>query len=90
MEAHAAADRTIERGPTLADSHAARARILSLLDWNWTGAEIKRALELDPGNASINLSAADIIADLGRLPEAIRLAVRAKELDPLGDAHILG
>jgi len=92
VEAHAAADRAIERGPTLADSHAARARILSLLDWNWTGAEaeMKRALVLDPGNASINLSAADIIADLGRLPEAIRLAVRAKELDPLGDAHILG
>jgi len=90
--AHTAADRGIELGPNLAESHAARAQVLSLLDWNWTGAEaeMRKALDLDPSNAPINLAAADITGDLGRLAEAIRLAARAKTLDPLGDAHLLG
>jgi adenylate cyclase len=90
--AHAAADRAITLGPDLAESHAAMAQVMSLLDWNWKGAdaEMRRARELDPGNARITLAAADLTGDLGRIPEAIQLATRAKAQDPLGDDVLLG
>ena len=89
--AHVAAERAITLGPDLAESHATMAQVMAWLDWNWKGAdtEMRRALELDPGNARITLAAADLAGDLGRIPEAIQLATRTRAQDPLGDAHVL-
>jgi TolB-like protein len=91
VAAHAAAERAIKLGPDLAESHAAMAQVLSWLDWNWQAAdvEMRRAIELDPGNARITVMAADLSGDLGRIPEALQLANRARSLDPLGNSHIL-
>jgi TolB-like protein/tetratricopeptide (TPR) repeat protein len=92
VAAHAAAERAIKLAPDLAESHAALALVLSWLDGNWKTADIemRRALELDPGNARITFMAADLAGDLGRISEALQLAIRANSLDPLGDSHILG
>jgi TolB-like protein len=89
--AHVAAERAIKLGPDLAESHAALAQVLSWLDWNWKAADVEmaKALKLDPANASITVMAADLAGDLGRIPEALQLAIRAKSLDPLGNSHVL-
>jgi tetratricopeptide (TPR) repeat protein len=92
VAAHAAAERAIKLGPALAESHAAMAQVLSILDGNWRAADVEmnKALELDPGNARIKFMAADLVGDLGRISEALQLAIRANSLDPLGDSHVLG
>jgi tetratricopeptide (TPR) repeat protein len=86
--AREAADKAITLGPELADSHAAKAEVLALLDWNWNAAqaEYQRALQIERNNASIIELAADIPMFLGRLPECLQLARRAAALDPLGHA----
>jgi tetratricopeptide (TPR) repeat protein len=92
VAAHAAAEQAIKLDPDLAESHAAMAQVLSWLDGHWKAADVEmtRARELDPGNARIMVMAADLAGDLGRISEALQLAIRAKSLDPLGDSHILG
>jgi tetratricopeptide (TPR) repeat protein len=54
-------------------------------DWDWVGADasFKRALALEPGNATVVLRAADLALALGRLDEALALNRRSVELDPL-------
>lgn len=54
-------------------------------DWDWRSAEAsyRRALELAPGNALILHQASWLAASMGRLEEAIGLARRAVEQDPL-------
>jgi TolB-like protein len=55
-DARAAADEAIRLAPELAESHAARAQVLELLDWNWSAAdsEMRRALEIEPNSARFN------------------------------------
>jgi Flp pilus assembly protein TadD len=64
---------------------AALGWLRSSYDWDWSGADkaYKRALELEPGNATVVRGAAFLAATLGRFEEAIRLLRRAVELDPL-------
>jgi hypothetical protein len=59
------------------------------VDWNWTAAnaEIKRAHELEPGNAEITLAAASLSLAIGRIAEGLDLANRAALQDPLGRAY---
>jgi TolB-like protein len=86
--ARAAAEQAIKLGPDLAESHAAMAQVLAWLDWDWAAAdaELKRARELEPGNARVTLAAADIAMELGRVSEGLELANRVAALDPLGHA----
>ena len=81
----AAADKAIELGPDLADGYAARGylRVLKTTDWAGAQADLARALALSPGNADAIGSQGDLLATLGRLPEAIAALRRAAELDPL-------
>jgi tetratricopeptide (TPR) repeat protein len=77
--------RALELDPDLAEAHAALGHIKTNYDWDWSGAEaaLKRALELEPGNALV-LSRAMVLASvMGRFDEALRLGRRAVELDPL-------
>jgi TolB-like protein len=87
-DARAAADQAIRLAPELAESHAARALVFELLDWNWSVAdsEMQRALEIEPNNARFNELAADIPLALGNVSDSLRLAQRAATLDPLGHA----
>ena len=81
----AAADKAIELGPDLADGYAARGyvRVLKTTDWAGARADLARAIALSPGNADAIGSQGDLLATLGRLPEAIATLRRAAELDPL-------
>jgi serine/threonine protein kinase/tetratricopeptide (TPR) repeat protein len=77
--------KALEIDPNLADAHASLGWIQMSYDWDWSGADtsFRRALELEPGNATTVRRAASLAATLGRFEEAIALDRRAVELDPL-------
>ncbi|MCY7346382.1 MAG: winged helix-turn-helix domain-containing protein [Pyrinomonadaceae bacterium] len=81
----AAALRAIELDPNLPESQAAVGLFAFWYDWNWSEAEKKyqRALELDPNNAAAHFFYAHLNSNLGRHAEALTMAKRARELDPL-------
>jgi TolB-like protein/TPR repeat protein len=83
--AHEAVDRALTLEPNLADAHAQMGTIKGAVDFDWVGgdASLQRAIALEPGNHDIVASAAYSAARLGRFEEAIRLARRSVELDPL-------
>jgi adenylate cyclase len=83
--ARAGAQRALEREPELAEGHTALGWVQRAWDWDWRGAEasFQRALELAPSNTLAMNAAADMLAALGRLDEAIALSRRATTLDPL-------
>ncbi len=72
-----------------AEGHRALALILHLFDWDWQGAdgEFKKALALEPGNASTIYQLAYLSATLGRFEESIALAQKAAALDPILDRN---
>ncbi len=82
--------KALELDPNLADAHAELGQIRTTYDWDWAGADaaFKRALELEPGNATVVRQAARLAGTLGRFEEALRLERRAVEMDPLSaSAH---
>ena len=83
--ARAAAQRSLDLEPDLAEGHAELGWIRMTYDWNWREADVSyaRALELAPGSRPI-VTAASLLADnLGRRDTAVALARRGVELDPL-------
>jgi TolB-like protein/Flp pilus assembly protein TadD len=80
-----AAQRAIELAPDQALGYTARGFIRNLFTWDWTGAEadFAKALEFDPDDPTVLHYYSDLLSSLGRLPEAIRLARRVVDLDPL-------
>lgn len=69
-----------------ADAHAALGDVRLLRDWDWPGAEsaYRRALELEPDSARTLMQFAWFLLWAGRTDEAVRLAARASEFDPVG------
>jgi TolB-like protein/DNA-binding winged helix-turn-helix (wHTH) protein/Flp pilus assembly protein TadD len=53
--------------------------------WDWSGAEVeyRRAIEVNPSNASARIWYADLLIILGRITEAEVEGRRAEELDPI-------
>ena len=85
-KAKAAAMRSLEIDPTLADAHTALASSLSLLDWNWHEAEreFQKAFDLDKRNAGSNFRyGVYFLIPLGRSVEAIAQFKQGMELEPL-------
>ena len=80
--------------PGLADIYTSEGALKFYYDWDWEGAiaSYKKALELDPGNATIYIRYSTTLADLGRYKEAVPLADKAVELDPISipSLHNLG
>ena len=80
--------------PGLADIYTSEGALKFYYDWDWEGAiaSYKKALELDPGNATIYIRYSTMLADLGRYKEAVPLADKAVELDPISisSLHNLG
>jgi serine/threonine-protein kinase len=78
------ARRALALDETLAEAHASLAWTLFIYDWDWaaSGAEFRRAIELDPGYASAHQWYAFWLAAHGRFPAAIAAGHRAAELDP--------
>ena len=85
QKARAAALKALELDPSLAEAHAAMARVKEDYDWDWNGAEqeYKQAIELNPGLGNIHAQYSNLLAETGRIGEAIPEATLALRLDPL-------
>ncbi len=80
--------------PELAEIYTSEGALKFYYDWDWQGAvdSYKKALELDPGNATIYIRYSATLAAIGRHKEALPLANKAVELDPvsISSLHNLG
>jgi serine/threonine-protein kinase len=85
VAALARVDRAIGLAPDLADGYVVRGLLRNFVTWDWAGADadLARALRLAPGDVTAQTYKARLLATLGRLPEALRQAQRALEVDPL-------
>src|SRR6267154_2768275 len=83
--AREAVERALALNPNLAAAHAQMGRIKRQVDFDFAGADasIQRALALEPGNIEMVTQASASAAILGRFDEALPLARRAIDLDPL-------
>ena len=81
----AAAMKALEIDDTLAEAHASLARVKTLYEWDWVGAEteFRRAIELNPNYATAHHWYAFHLVSVGRLEQALAEINRARELDPL-------
>jgi TolB-like protein/DNA-binding winged helix-turn-helix (wHTH) protein len=86
---HEAIERALALDPNLAAAHDQLGRIKRFEDLDWAGADesIRRAIALDPGNPEYVRSAVYSAAQFGRFDEALALARRAVELDPLNASN---
>ena len=84
-EAKEAALRALALDETAADAHLALAYVLHYYEWDWAGAEREygRALELNPSDAQARTAYAWLLADTGRVDEAVPEARSAVERDPV-------
>jgi TolB-like protein len=83
--AHIASNKALELEPASAAGHTVKGLLLSVCDWDWSGAEaqFKEALKIEPGNADA-LSGYSSLADtLNRPAQAVQLAQEAVSRDPL-------
>jgi serine/threonine-protein kinase len=77
--------KALEIDDTLSEAHSQLGWIKSTYEWDWAGGEreLKRALELNPGDSDAFLTYALLLSFMGRFEEAIDAAKRGLELDPL-------
>lgn len=84
-QAKAAALKSLEIDPELAEAHASLAFSLWNYDLDWDAAEkeYKRAIELNPGYPTVYHWYSGYLSGMGRHAEAIAAINKARELDPL-------
>lgn len=84
-KAKAAAVKALELDDTLGEAHNSLAFLLDGFDWNFeaSGQEFRRAIELNPGYATAHHWYAWHLSLLGRFDEAIAEMRKAQSLDPL-------
>jgi len=84
-KSNVAARRALELDPTLAHPHAVLGNNEMQYDWDFVGgeAEFKKAIALDPNDATAHQWYAENLGNLGREQEALAEIDRAHELDPL-------
>ena len=80
-----AAKKALELDPDLASAHAALGYIRMQYEWDWAGAEseLRRALEVNPGEAGALRNYGVLLVSLGRFDEATRQLEKAWQSDPL-------
>jgi TolB-like protein/Flp pilus assembly protein TadD len=83
--AREAAMKAVELDDGLAEAHTSLAAVLTDYDWDWEGAdrEYQRAIELNPNYHTARSWYAEQLSRMGRHDEAVAMARRARELDPL-------
>jgi len=86
-KARAAALRAISLDSTLSEAHGALGRVMADHDYNWKGAEAayRRALALNPSDATARSNYAFLLSETGRVAEAVAQRRQAVLLLPLGD-----
>lgn len=84
-EAREAADRALTLDTSLAEAHNSQALIKMYFDWDYSAAEseFKRAIELNPGSASVHMWYGWFLALMGRFDESLVEMRRGHALDPL-------
>jgi TolB-like protein/Flp pilus assembly protein TadD len=87
-KAKEAALKAIGLDPQLGEAHSSLALVLGQYDWDWAAAERehKRAIELSPNSPSALMYYAELLSLQGRHAEAIAMATRGRELDPVAGA----
>ena len=90
--AREAAEKALRLDDALGEAHCISATVKFMRDYDWAGAEkgFQRALQLAPGSGDVYDLYGWMCSALGRHEDAIRLAARAKELDPLAHGSDLG
>jgi eukaryotic-like serine/threonine-protein kinase len=84
-KSNAAAEKALELDPTLAHPHAVLATSKFDYSWDFVGgeADYKKAIALDPSDATAHQWYSLDLAGVGRIRESIDEAERAYQLDPL-------
>jgi TolB-like protein/Tfp pilus assembly protein PilF len=84
-KARAAVTRALELDPDLAEAHTALGLVRFYFEWDWAGAEaeLRRALELNPGSRSVHEEYGGFLTAMGRLDEGLAQSREAARLDPL-------
>ncbi len=84
-KARDAARKALELDDRLAEAHNSMALIKMYLDWDFTAAEaeFRRAIELNPGSATVHMWYGWFLALMGRFDESLVELRRGHELDPL-------
>ncbi len=84
-EAERLVRRALELDPNLAEAHATLGLIRASRDWDWQAAKESylRAIELQPGYATVHQWYAECLSFDGRHSEALAEVQKAVELDPL-------
>jgi TolB-like protein len=82
---YSALDHARNLEPSLLPIHVVLGRVLYEVDWSWQAAdaELKQAIELEPGNSEAHRLAGYLATTYGRFDEAIEQSEKAIELDPL-------
>ena len=82
-------EKALEIDGDLAEAHATLGFLFLVHEWNLTEAEkeFKRAIDLDPSNASAHRRYARCFAAQGKLDDAVAEAETALELDPLNQLN---
>ncbi len=85
LKAKVLVTKALELDPQFAAAHAVRGWSLLLyeLDFATAGAELKRAVELNPNGVEGHQGLGDYYATMGQLQESVLEVERARELDPL-------
>lgn len=86
--------RALELDPSLSEAHTVTGMIAYYFDWDWETAEreLRRAVDLNPGNAGAYEEYSNFLMSVGREREAIETARLGAEFDPLSvlPVHQLG
>ncbi|HEX6849487.1 MAG TPA: tetratricopeptide repeat protein, partial [Chitinophagaceae bacterium] len=93
-EARTAIEAAKALDPNIPEIYTSEGALKFYYDWDWKGAveSYKKALDLDPRNATIYIRYSATLVDVGRHTEALPLADKAVELDPvsISSLHNLG
>ncbi len=83
--AREAAANAARANPNLSEAQLSVGYVHWHLDWDWAAAEaaLRRAVELDPSNATAHVVRGHLLSQMGRSGEAESLMRRARELEPL-------